>query len=159
MIYSFALVSGVWQTDAFVCKHMHIYIYIYTHTHIYIFSRFFYLIDYYKIMSFIPSPTDPAVKGSRMTDSKICHCGLWVISSWQHSRLCWLRKIFYLSINYLKDSDQGAGSERAIPRDNFYLEWPTLLHGRQTSDYQISALIILWIYPPPLEVTGPFPIP
>ena len=60
--------------------HLYINIGIYLYTHIY-FSRFFYLIDYYKIMSIVPSPTDPAVKGSRMTDSKMCHFGMWVILS------------------------------------------------------------------------------
>ena len=59
--------------------------YIYIHTHIY-FSRFFYLIDYYKIMSIVPSPTDPAVKGNRMTDSKMLplwHVGYFELTAFK----------------------------------------------------------------------------
>lgn len=81
------------------------------------------------------------LKGCRINLPKICHFGMWTTLSWKQSRACGLKRNerhYYSYLNYVEKSKlRGFPKTRILPK--------IILSEWQTSDYQTSALLALWI--------------
>lgn len=81
---------------------------------------------------------------------KACHFGMQITLSWREWRRCGFMRNFHLSLKQFKFG--ALPVIRVIARNNFL--WPVNSTG-QTSNYQTSALTILWMTCLPLKPRAP----